>query len=133
MQLDFWNSFREFAQEAGTFLKLRKTHPQHWYDISAGSTSWHIALTTNTNSNQMACEAYMPDDQELYEKFAGHCQAIEAAIGSELEWMPLENKRASRVKLSTACELGDLERWPEYFKWLLDEAQKFHRVFNQFV
>lgn len=132
MQFDFWTQFREFAQTRETFLKLRKVSPQHWYSISTGSSKWHIALTVNTSTNHIACEAYIPHAPDLFEKFESNRGAIEGEFGAVLEWMPLEGKQACRIKLSEGGDLTDTARWPDYFSWMLQAAETFHSVFTKY-
>jgi hypothetical protein len=129
-QLAFWEQFREYAQTHGSSLPLRKPSPRHWYDISAGASNWHIALTLNTPKKQMACEVYIPEDKAQYELFAAHSEDLESILGTDLEWMALPNKKASRVKESADCDLDDEEVWPKYFEWLLSRAISFRDQFN---
>jgi hypothetical protein len=111
---------------------LRKPYPQHWFDISSGAANWHIALTVNGISKQMACEAYIPNDQALFDHFQTHQTEIEHTLGSGLEWMALPGKKASRIKQSAPMDLSDGSKWPEYFEWLLSRAESFKSVFGSF-
>jgi len=65
-QLEFWSKFKEFVQDNNGKIKLRKAYPQHWYDISFGFSNAHIALTVNSQSEQMACEIYIPGSKKLF-------------------------------------------------------------------
>lgn len=130
-QLDFWERFREYARSQKTKLQLRKPNPQHWYDISSGSSNWHITLTTNSVTKKMACEIYIAEDKEQFKKFESAKEKIEKHLGSDLEWMELPSKKASRIKQSSPCDLNETEKWPEYFAWLLYRAESFHKTFNE--
>ncbi len=130
-QLEFWENFRSFGTEERTSLRLRKPGAQHWYDISTGSSRWHIALTLNTSKQLMACEAYIPEDKELFRAFESERAQIEAEIGQGLEWMELPDKKASRVKLSTDFDLSDDRNWPTACAWLIEHAEAFLRVFGE--
>ena len=66
LQLEFWSKFKEFVQGKNGKIKLRKAYPQHWYDISFGFSNAHIALTINSQSEQIACEVYIPDSKQLF-------------------------------------------------------------------
>ena len=65
-QLDFWTKFKQYAIEKGSKLRLRKAYPQHWYDISFGTSGVHISLTINTQSNLLGCEIYISDSKEIF-------------------------------------------------------------------
>jgi hypothetical protein len=128
--LDFWEKFKEYAEGEKTTLKLRKARPRHWYDISAGSSNWHIALTLNSSAKKMACEVYIGEDEDLFRKFHSYKDTVEQHLGSDLEWMELPERKASRIKQSAPCDLSQENRWPEYFAWLLYRAESFRKTFN---
>lgn len=129
-QLAFWERFREYMEAQGSSLPLRKPSPQHWYDISAGAPNWHISLTLNSPKKQMACEIYIPEDKEQFRAFEARREQLEGVLGTDLEWMELPNRKASRVKQSSPCDLNDEQAWPKYFEWLVNRAVTFQKEFG---
>lgn len=129
LQLDFWNKFKEYAQSNNSKLRLRKAYPQHWYDISFGSSEAHISLTINSQSNQIACEVYIPNSKDLFYELERQKEKIEQELDMKLEWMALEGKKASRIKISSEADINNSEKWNEYFEWLENTASKFQKVF----
>lgn len=132
MQLDFWNKFKSFSEENNSKIKLRMVKPQHWYNISYGSSNSHIALTINTQQNQLGCEIYIPNSKQSYQYLLNYKDEIEKQIGSKLEWMELPEKKASRIKLSTNADLEQESKWNEYFLWMKSTAELFQRVFSKY-
>lgn len=130
-QLEFWGKFKEYASGEKTELRLRKALPQHWYDISSGSSVWHITLTLNSMKREMACEVYIWDDKALYKKFEAQKEQIESHLGKDLQWMELPDKKASRIKQSISCDLAKENEWPKYFEWLLYRAESFQKTFSK--
>ena len=130
-QLDFWSKFKEYAANKKTKLKLRKPRPQHWYDISIGSSRAHIALIINSIEDIIDCELYIPNSKELFKSLYADREKIEADLGENLEWMELPARKASRVKIAHKADTDDPTKWEEYFAWLLQEAEKFHKVFGK--
>jgi len=59
LQGEFWNSFKEYIEQSGTLLKLRRPRPQHWYSISVGRSKFNINLTVNTQKKRLGCEIYI--------------------------------------------------------------------------
>ena len=133
MQLDFWNKFKEYSEKEGTKLRLRKPRPQHWYDITIGSSDAHISLTMNTQENFVGCEIYIPSEKELYHELYKNKKTIETELNKELHWMELPFKKASRIKISYEADLDNAENWKEYFSWLKNEAESFHKVFSKII
>lgn len=79
LQLHFWQQLSEFIKSNSSFSKEfspRKAQPQHWYDLSVGSSSYHIGLTVNTQKNLLGAEIYIPDDKEKFAVFKKHAQEI---------------------------------------------------------
>ncbi|MEA1994023.1 MAG: DUF4268 domain-containing protein [Euryarchaeota archaeon] len=132
-QLDFWNNFKEYTQEKSTTLRLRKTHPRHWYTISIGSSDARISLTVNTQKNLLECTLYIPHSKELFDGLKGQKEDIEKELGEELEWMELPDKKACRIKISRDGYIDETDEWKEYFEWLKTEAEKFQRVFSRYI
>ena len=131
-QLDFWTKFKQYAIEKGTKLRLRKAYPQHWYDISFGTSGVHISLTINTQSNLLGCEIYISDSKEIFNKFHLSKANIENELGEQLEWMELPEKKASRIKFSHKADLSDVDQWEKHFEWFKVSAEKFQQVFSKY-
>jgi hypothetical protein len=130
MQLDFWQQFKTFCNEQGSCLGTRKAFPQHWYDISIGRSEGYISLTVNTRDNETGCELYISDDKAWFDDLYEQREEIEAKIGESLEWMRLDGKKASRIKLAKDFDFEDQDQWPDYFGWLKNKADKFKQVFG---
>ncbi len=135
LQLDFWSKFKEYAKNKKTKLRLREVSPQHWYDISFGSSEAHISLTMNTRDDLLGCEIYISDSKELFYKLRKNKDKIEKEIGEKLEWMELPGRKASRIKLSIGLEdeLSQANNWNNYFEQLIFYAEQFQRVFHRYV
>lgn len=131
MQLEFWNQFKEFAAANKSFLKLRKSYPQHWYDISIGNSKSHLSLIIDSDNEQIRCEFYIPDSKAIFHSLLLNKDEIESQIKYELEWMELEGKKASRVRAVHNIDVNDNKNWPNCFQWLTEAAQNFQTVFAQ--
>ena len=131
-QLDFWDKLKKYIQRENPKLRLRTPSPQHWYDISIGSSDCHIALTINTRKNLMGCEIYIDKNKELFNHFKIYKESIEADIGEAAEWV--DAAKASRIKIST--EVKDLFNDSELdnnFSWILSKVVLFQKVFGPHI
>lgn len=133
LQLDFWNGFKEYAQSKNSKLKLRKANAQHWYDVSYGNLESHLSLTINSQSNEIACSVYIRDSKDLFYKLEKEKTNIESELGSKLEWMPLDGRKASRIKMSLDADISITEKWEKYFEWFNDTALIFQKVFLKYA
>ena len=133
LQLEFWNKFKEYAQNNSSTLKLRKTYPQHWYDLSFGNSEAHISLTISSRNNFIATEIYIPDSKKLFFGLEKYKNNIEQELNAKLKWMAIENKKASRIKLSKEADVNQIENWEKYFEWMKITAEKFQKVFAKYA
>ena len=133
-QIEFWNKFKEYAQNKDTTLKLgRKARAQHWYNISIGTSEAHLGLTIHTRERLLGCEIYIPRSQHLYDRFVEYREKIDQSFDHELEWMPLEEKQASRIKIvKTDVDLADKDKWEDHFEWFLKTAEQMQKVFSKY-
>lgn len=133
IQLDFWSQFREYAQNHKGNIKLRKAYPQHWYDISFGFSTAHIALTVNGKLKQIACEVYIPDSGWLFSVLFDRKDIIENELNESLEWNELPDKKASRIKLVRSGDIFEQNQWIKHHSWLLEKATQFQNVFGSHI
>lgn len=130
-QLDFWSKFKEFAKNK----KVNITHsprPQHWFNVSIGSSECHIALTLNTRENLIGCEIYIDRDKDLFHHFMNEKDSIENELGQTVEWV--DAAKASRIKVSKDVKDLFLDSEAENnFSWLLDNVTLFQKVFSTHI
>ena len=75
LKLEFWTGFNDAMSNNNDFTRnfhARKASPQHWYDLSIGSSAYHVGLTINTQKQNIGTEIYINDDKELFERFKMH-------------------------------------------------------------
>lgn len=132
-QLDFWNKFKEYAIEKLSKLKLKKTSPQHWYDISFGNSKAYITLVVSTRDDLLRCEMYIPNSKETFHILLKEKENIEKDLGEELEWQELPGKKASRIKIEQNVDIENRNEWKEYFEWLRQHAEAFQDVFSKYI
>ena len=134
LQLDFWQAFNDYAFAKPEFSKVFSKHkpqPQHWYDLSLGRTVYHIGLTVNTHKKRIGAEIYVSDDKELFEKFRAQKEAIEAELGTTLEWLT-----ATKDCRILALHDGDIKKgtsvWPNQFDWLCEMSLKLRDIVKKY-
>lgn len=129
-QLDFWTKFKSFVRVKDTRIRLQTPRPQHWYDVSMGSSEAHVALTINSRENLLGCEIYISRNKELFNFLQEHKEEIEKEIGEQAEWV--NAVVASRIKIKK--EIPDLFSQSEaenYFAWLYEKTTLFQKVFGR--
>lgn len=129
-QLDFWTKFKNFVRAKDTRIRLQTPRPQHWYDVSMGSSEAHVALTINSRENLLGCEIYISRNKELFKFLQERKDEIEKETGEQAEWV--DAAVASRIKIKK--EIPDLFSQNEaenYFAWLYTKTVLFQKVFGR--
>jgi hypothetical protein len=133
-QKEFWDGLKEYASKANTALNYgRSPKPQHWYNISFGTSKCHIALTQNSQKQYVGCEIYIRNDNELYDQLYKNKDIIEKELGFEVEWMELPDATASRIIITHKGDPRNRDKWHEYNEWLVKTADLFARVFIRYI
>ena len=92
-----------------------------------------MAFVVDTQSNEIRCELYIPDDKELFRELEEYKSEIANELNCELEWMYLEGKKASRIRTVKNGDITQNEKWNQYFEWLINKAENFQEVFKKYV
>lgn len=132
-QLEFWNMLRDYAKEQNARIRFQKAYPQHWTNISIGSSDAHMAFTIRSKENLFGVELYISDNKDLYAHLFQNKEAIEQELSESLEWMELPEKKASRIRISYPGDFNDQTKWETYFGWILGVAEKFQTVFPKYL
>jgi hypothetical protein len=131
-KLDFWAKLKSYALEQKVTLFRQTPRPQHWYDISIGSSEAHIGLTMNTRDNLLGCEIYVSDNKPLFNFLKSQQAAVEQQLGAKLEW--IEARNACRaVQRKDNADIDDEAGITTLCDWLIDRAITFEKVFGPLV
>jgi len=131
-KLDFWTKLKSYASEKKIPLFRQTPAPQHWYNISIGSSEAHIGLTINTRENLLGCEVYINDNKPLFQFLKSKRDYIEQLLDGKLEW--IEAKKACRVvQRKENADIDDEATLTVQFDWLIDRAIAFDKVFGTLV
>ncbi|GAB2698590.1 DUF4268 domain-containing protein [Mucilaginibacter koreensis] len=134
-QQKFWQCLKDYVDklEVKTLVNYGRTpRPQHWYDISFGTSKALISLTFNSKQNQIGCELYIKNDESIYEAIKQHRGPIEQSLGDDIQFMDLPESAAFRVIKYYSCNPLDEAKWNEYFLWLNKNAEKFQKTFKKY-
>ncbi len=129
-QLDFWTKFKGSVRAKDTNIRLQTPRPQHWYDVSMGSSEAHVALTINSRENLLGCEIYISKNKELFNFLQERKEEIEKEIGEQAEWV--NAAVASRIKIKKrVSDVFSQSEAENYFTWLYEKTVLFQKVFGR--
>ena len=133
LQLEFWEKFKEFAENKGSSLRFRSPRAQHWYDFAIGSSEANLTFTVNSKEKLMTCEIYIPHNKQLFSKLKEYQEEIGKLLGVNLEWMELPDAKASRIRLTSYLDFKIKDSWENYFGWLINWGEKLQRTFGDYI
>lgn len=134
LQKAFWDELKEYTHKHNSRVNFSRTpQPQHWYNISFGTSKCHIALTLNTQKSYIGCEIYIRNNKNLFDSLLNNKIEIEQELGENLDWMELPDATASRILLTHPANLKDKKNWQSYFEWCVSIVEKFSQVFKKRV
>ena len=133
-RLTFWEQFNQVLINRGKPFNVRKATTDHWYDVAVGSSDAHIAIDLVNKDGMIVVEMYVSDNKELFDKLYDKKDAIENALGSELEWARLDGKKASRIKYSIpGLNFDDHSNYDNLMNQTIDFAVKMRDVFKKYI
>lgn len=134
LQLKFWEEFNAQAINHTVFYKefsIRKAYPQHWYDISIGSSEYHICLTASRQKRELTAGIYISDNKQLFRSLKAKADKIEDEIGSKIEWR--EASKACRFVISKQFDIDDNSQWGIAYSWLYDICIKIKKAMLKYA
>lgn len=130
-QLEFWENFKDFVRATDKAIRLQSSRPQHWFDISMGSSEAHVALTVNTREDLIGCEVYINKNKDLYNFLVERKSQIENEIGEVAIWV--DAAKASRIKISKKVNgIFNESEAKDNFDWLYKKTILFQNTFSKY-
>ena len=124
VRLAFWEQALEALKDSPCELFNNiNSSKDHW--LSAGSGVRSCPYTLIFGTKEARVELSLSRSQTVENKFifdflSRNKGAIEGNFGHELEWLRLDNKKASRVQFKKEFEGYNKDNWPEIIEWLVN-------------
>ncbi len=132
LRRDYWEMTLDALKEAGdTLYQNISAGKDHWLSAGSGLRSCPYALIFAKSEIRVEFTFGRADAVEnkwLFDRLIEKKDEIEAAFGHEIEWLRLDNKKASRLQFGRPCEGYNREGWPEYVAWHVEHMQKWERA-----
>ena len=132
-QQEYWTQFKEFVIKNGSPFKLQKPLAQQWTNIAMGRSYFHLSLTVNSVSNRICINLEIGGDnaKNNFEALRDLCEEeSKEKVSNELEWLRMDDRKVSMVKLSKSYDFLDMSSREEQFMWFSDNVQKFIKFFK---
>lgn len=132
--LEFWERFNEVVVEKGKPFSVRKASVDNWYDVAMGVTGIHISITLVNSSNVVGVNIYIDDNKEMFDHLYSKKNEIEEQTGFALDWLRLDNKKASRIMYSiSGLNFDDHSNYQNLMETIIDKVVVMRNVFKQYI
>jgi hypothetical protein len=136
---EFWTELLKRARARTRLHSGVKASKDTWVATGAGRSGliYSYVITQHESGVELYIDRGRPDSAEenmrIFETFAAHRERIEQTYGSELEWQPLEGKRACRIRERFEGGYRDRERWPHIQETMVDAMIRLERALKPHI
>lgn len=133
LQLRYWTSLRQYAEDNDTVLTYQKPNPQHWMNFTLGKTNCKAVSAISVQKRHLWCSFESRKDMQepMYNFIDANKSDIEAKFGEPLELRKREESMTLSVTLKK--DPTDESDWENQFKWFEEKLTKFDEIFRPIV
>ncbi|WP_138935315.1 DUF4268 domain-containing protein [Roseovarius arcticus] len=129
LRRDYWEMALDALKESGdTLYQNISAGKDHWLSAGSGLRSCPYALIFGKSEIRVEFSFSRAETEEnkwLFDRLIQNKDQIETAFGDEIQWLRLDDKKASRIQYALSCDGYDRERWPEYVTWHVKHMRKW--------
>ncbi|HMN39485.1 MAG TPA: DUF4268 domain-containing protein [Phycisphaerales bacterium] len=136
LYLEYWTAFKELVASKKTQVRLPTPSGQTWMVIAVGKSYLYLSIAVTRTKKTGLVQLVLTGPHRLgrFKTLEAEREAIEAVLGSDLEWRELPDKKESHVR---RCLDGlDIDRkddWKRQHEVLWSHLDRFYRYFSQRV
>lgn len=139
LYLGFWSEFLpDFREAHPGWSRSTKAQPVSWASFPSGRSGVGVnAAFCRPDKYRLRAEIYIDvGDAEsnlgLFNGLHARKARFEDEIGEELDWDPLEARRACRISLyfPEGIRVRQRDRWPEAREWLIEALGQMRQAFG---
>lgn len=132
LQLDFWSKFKIRLIEKKVVSSAQTPRPQYWFDVALGRSGVNLSLIADTSGGRVGIRVYLGNKiaDQMLENLLQDKEAIETEIGKKLLWNPSPQNKDKIIGLYRDVDLDDLDKWPGYIDWLVENVLLFLKAFG---
>jgi hypothetical protein len=131
----FWERALPTISDTISVYKGHSPSPDHWVNGSSGHSGIYFTLIRLTDRVRVEINIDTGDkdtNKKIFGTLFAKKDEYESALGYELEWLELPEKRTSRiVGASYSSALTDTEVWQEAVNWLSENMKKLYDVLKK--
>lgn len=115
------------TNKASEVYANRSPGKDHWLSGSTGisGVNYSFSLLKNAIRVELSLQRSVKNENKaIYDNLLKKRDQIEDKFGFPLQWMRLDNKKASRILYEIPFDSYDSENWPEAVRWMDEHMNK---------
>lgn len=133
-RLEFWTQFNEIIVANGKPFNTRKASTDHWYNVAIGSSEANISIDLVNKEHKIRIGLWINDNKDIFDSLFQQKSSIENALGIELEWHRLDDKKASYIcTYVNGLNFKKQDNYPILMTQIIDVVSRMRTVFPQFL
>jgi hypothetical protein len=134
LRLAFWEQILAALENAGVTLYSNVSPSKdHW--LNAGSGLSGVPYTMIFSQKEARADLVIgrgskEENKWLFDRLHEQKEQIEADFGAPLEWLRLDNKKASGIRHRKEFDGYDPDQWPEMIEWLTKHVKRLEKAFG---
>ena len=133
-RLAFWTKFNETVIAKGKPFNIRNATTNPWYDVAVGTSEACVSVNLVNKNSCVTVEIYIADNKELFDYLAERKDEIENALGFKMEWVRLDNKKASRIRYAIpGLNFDDHSNYDALMDKIIEKVIVLKKVFPEYI
>ncbi len=133
----YWDKLFETAARNGIQrYSSRSATKENWMTLTTGIRAVHLALVIKESEAMVQFNFETPDkllNKALFDLARTHAAEIEKPFEEAIQWRRMDDSKASRIVIATACDFLDQSTWPETIGWQLDRLETLEKTIAPFL
>jgi hypothetical protein len=135
LRREFWTQALEQFRAAGLSRYATISPSQdHWLNSGTGMSGTTFTLIFSKSEARVEVGITRGERDEnkwIFDRLHEKRSEFEARFGASLEWLRLDEKKASRIVCSQPFEGYDRENWPAMTGWMIDHMKRLQDTFTE--
>jgi Domain of unknown function (DUF4268) len=133
LRLAFWEQTLAALDSAGvTLFSNISPSKDHWLNAGSGLSGVPYTMIFSQRETRVdinLSRASKAENKWIFDRLKEQKDQIDAEFGDKLEWLRLDNKKASGIRFRKEFDGYDPENWPEMIDWLVKHMKQMEKVF----
>jgi len=139
LRLHFWTRLLDYAQKKTDLHAKISPHNGGWVSVTAGIKG--LSFSYSVTKHQSGIELYIDkgkdcqeENKNIFDKLYSNKEEIEMSFGEPLEWLRLDDKRASRIrKMFNEGGYLDEGNWPKVHEAMVEAMIRLHKAISPHI